>query len=141
MLSPQTTFLPKLQSCTDQDNAWALFIDRVAWPPSGRSCVAEHTLGEGQGCLDETCATRGSSQVHYCTLHINAYYCILLHYCTLHQCIIVVLFLGYFQLNENGSSGREHQLHPVRLGRLVIFTRAANCISMGKIKVEGGGSN
>ena len=45
--------------------------------PSGRLCVAQHTWDEGQGCLDETCATRGSSQVHYCTLHINAYYCIL----------------------------------------------------------------
>ena len=97
--------------------------------PSGRLCVAQHTWDEGQGCLDETCATRGSSQVHYCTLHINAYYCILLHYCTLHQCIVVVL-LGYFQLNENRSLGREHQLHPVRLGMLIIFTRAADCISM-----------
>ena len=117
---PQTSFFFKLPSCTDQGNASALFIDTCGLAPSGRSCASQPTWDEGQGCLDETYTTRGSSQVHYCTLQITAYYCILLHSCTLHQCIVVVL-LGYFQLNENRSLGPEHQLHPVRLGRLIIF--------------------
>ena len=87
--SSQTTSLPKLQSCTDQDNAWVLFIDRVAWPPSGRSCEAEHTLDGEQG------SSHGTLHIAYysilfsaqsaqpgapatCSLHI-AYYSIVLH--------------------------------------------------------------
>ena len=90
--SSQTTSLPKLQSCTDQDNAWVLFIARVAWPPSGRSCEAEHTLDGELGCLDETC-TPGLQPRAHCTLHIIPYYFLLnLHnqglqpraHCTLH---------------------------------------------------------
>ena len=90
--SSQTTSLPKLQSCTDQDNAWVLFIDRVAWPPSGRSCEAEHTLDGELGCLAETCAPGLQPRAH-CILHIIPYYFLLnLHnqglqpraHCTLH---------------------------------------------------------
>ena len=68
--SSQTTTLLKLQPWTDQDNAWVLFIDRVAWPPSGRSCEAEHTLDGELGCLDETCAPGLQPRAHCILFHI-----------------------------------------------------------------------
>ena len=87
--SSQTTSLLKLQSCTDQDNALVLFIARVAWLPSGRSCEAEHTLDGEQG------SSHGTLHIAYfailfsaqsaqpgalatCSLHIS-YYSIVLH--------------------------------------------------------------
>ena len=119
---PQTTSLLKLQRCTDQDNAWALFIDRVAWPPSGRSCGAEHTLDEGVWMRP---AHQGSSHVHiahcilyhiiFCSIcttrgssHVLIAHCILFHSialpflaratatCTLHVAYYSILLHCYF---------------------------------------------
>ena len=99
-------------------------VYRHVWlGPFGQVLCSTAHMGWGTRVLDGTYATRGALAM--CIIA----HCILLHYCTLHQCIVGVL-LGYFQLNENRSLGREHQLHPVRLGMLIIFTRAADCISM-----------
>ena len=65
--------------------------------------------------------------------------------CTLHiifssHCIALDIVHCSFQLSEKLKLRVSHQLHPVRLAKLVIFIRADNCISLEKCIKRGGGS-
>ena len=155
MSSSQTTFLFKLQSGTDQDMR-GRFIARMAWPPRA-DIVSSSPIGWGTRSLDQTCAhctfsTRfGSACILFygsdlCTLHIfSAQSAQPGARCTLHisfssHRIALDIVHCSFQLSEKLKLRASHQLHPVRLAKLVIFIRADNFIFLEKFIKWGGGS-